>query len=155
MFNSEPILIDSIPDHVKALVQSPLPLSVLPGGGMWMVNLANGHAYKCIRCKSWDDANDQAVTEQAHLVSINDATEQKWLLEIFGPLPYWIGLTDSTKEGEWQWTSGGTCHLHQLGTPMNRWMPTGAMRTMSSWDFRCMGRGLTLGRIATHGNSTE
>ena len=105
-FNSEPILIDSIPDHVKALVEAPLPLSALPGGGMWIVNLANGRAYKCIRCKSWDDANAQAATENAHLVSINDAAEQKWLLEIFGPLPYWIGLTDSANEGEWQWTSG-------------------------------------------------
>ena len=73
--------------------------------GVWVVNPVNGHAYKSIRCKSWDDANIQAVAEDAYLVTINDAAEQKWLWAIFGHGPYWIGLTDFAKEGEWVWRS--------------------------------------------------
>ena len=43
---------------------------------------------------------------EAYLVAINDEAEQKWLSAIFGYGPYWNGLTDFAKKGEWEWTSG-------------------------------------------------
>ena len=100
IFESEPISTDAPLGRMEAST------SPTPGEGIWVVNPANGHAYKSIRCESWNDANDQAVTEDAYLVSINDEAEQKWLSEIFGRRAYWIGLTDLAKEGEWGWTSG-------------------------------------------------
>ena len=80
--------------------------SVAGGMGAWVVNPANGHAYKRIHCESWDDANSQAAAEDAYLVSITNATEQEWLIKTFKPQHCWIGLTDSAKEGEWVWGSG-------------------------------------------------
>lgn len=74
--------------------------------GGWIVNPANGHAYKKIACHDWEDAQDQAADEEAHLVTITDEAEQVWLESIFGPGPYWIGLTDVLKEGEWIWETG-------------------------------------------------
>ena len=50
----------------------------------WVVNPTNGHIYKKIRCKRWEDARATATAEGAHLVSINDEAEQKWLVETFG-----------------------------------------------------------------------
>ena len=94
-FDSDPVPIKPTPDRVE-------PDSV----GQWVLNPANGHAYKSIHCESWEDAQAKAVAEGTHLVSINDAAEQRWLVSIFGTAPYWIGLTDVAKEGEWGWTSG-------------------------------------------------
>ena len=72
----------------------------------WAVNPANGHAYKKIRCTGLNDAKNRAAAEGASLVAINDAAEQEWLSGLFGNHLYWIGLSDTKKEGEWVWQNG-------------------------------------------------
>lgn len=74
--------------------------------GVWIVNPANGHAYKWVACNDREDAQVQAADEEAHLVTITSETEQIWLETVFGRGPYWIGLTDVLKEGEWIWETG-------------------------------------------------
>ena len=97
---------------VLTLDSKPVPFEALPerleldNTGQWVVNPSNNHSYKRVHCESWDDAQAQAAAEGAHLVSINDAAEQEWLVKFFGTAPCWIGLTDLAKEGEWSWTSG-------------------------------------------------
>lgn len=73
---------------------------------VWIINPANGHAYAKISCGDWHDAQQKAIKEDAHLVSINDEDEQFWIETIFGRSGYWIGLNDVEKEGIWQWDSG-------------------------------------------------
>ncbi|MDE0185891.1 MAG: lectin-like protein [Candidatus Poribacteria bacterium] len=75
-------------------------------GAAWVVNPANGHAYKRIRSESWNEANTHAAAEDGYLVAINDAAEQDWISKTFGPNRCWIGLTDYANEGEWVWANG-------------------------------------------------
>lgn len=73
---------------------------------VWIVNPANRHAYKRVHCKTRDDAIAQAIKEKAHFVTINDVKEQEWLEKVFGYGFYWIGLSNTKKEGKWQWHNG-------------------------------------------------
>ena len=73
---------------------------------VWVVSPENGHAYKKIKCEDWEDAQAQAAAEGAHLVTINDEAEQKWLQVVFGGEPSWIGLNDIAQEGQWIWDNG-------------------------------------------------
>ena len=75
--------------------------------GMWAINPDNRHAYKMIHCETREEAQAQAETQDAHLVTINDAAEQAWLLEVFGKREnYWIGLINNSEEGKQQWDNG-------------------------------------------------
>ena len=100
-----PVLDTPIP--LQGDVQVPPPVPQIPNPiGAWVVNPTNGHAYKKIQCKNWENASAMAIAEGAHLVSINNEPEQEWLVEIFGRDPFLIGLTRLENQTEWQWTSG-------------------------------------------------
>ena len=73
---------------------------------VWVVNPTNGHAYKKIYCPDIMDAMTLAAAENAYLVSINDAAEEAWILGVFEPDSFWIGLSDFAEEGQWVWHSG-------------------------------------------------
>lgn len=56
---------------------------------------------------SWTEAQAEAVAAGGNLVTINNAEEQKWLLDVFGKTEvFWIGFTDQEREGVWKWASG-------------------------------------------------
>ena len=74
--------------------------------GVWAINPANRHAYKRIGCQTPEEAIERAKAEGAHLVSINDAVEQTWLLSVFGAENYWIGFTDGIKKNDKEWDDG-------------------------------------------------
>ena len=101
---------DAIPDDPKPPKPPrmpgtmPLPEKLTPE--QWIVNPANGHAYTKILCIDLETAQDQAAAERAHLVAINDESEQKWVSGTFGNELYWIGLHKTEKDAQWQWDSG-------------------------------------------------
>ena len=109
-FDSEPIAAKPPPHKMgfnpPATPPAPKPISIPTFETVWIVNPTNGHAYKRIPCESREDAVAQATEEKAHLVTINDAAEQAWLTAVFGHEFYWIGLSDTEKEGQWQWDNG-------------------------------------------------
>ena len=104
--------------------------------GMWAINPNNRHAYKVIHCKSREAAAAKAAAQGAHLVAINDAAEQHWLLEVFGQESllndstertwnlkafsresHWIGLTDKTKAENLYWDNGELLTYTNWGSP--------------------------------------
>lgn len=104
---AENIVVEEVEVQPKVVARAAVPPQPpKPPKSVWIINPANGHAYKKIQCNGWHDAQQKAVEEGAHLVSINDEEEQHWLQVIFRSHSLWIGLTDLEKEGTWQWDSG-------------------------------------------------
>lgn len=74
-------------------------------------NPATGHWYDTVPggLHNWADAEAGAVALGGHLVTINDAAEQQWLLDNGWGAPffnYWVGLNDIVTEGTFVWVSG-------------------------------------------------
>jgi hypothetical protein len=85
----------------------------------------SGHTYHLLDTdgtKWWLDAEAEAISLGGHLVTINDALENQWILETFGPqaisyasahslpdsfaISLWTGLADYVTEGSFAWASG-------------------------------------------------
>jgi hypothetical protein len=82
----------------------PIEWTVASGG--------NGHWYDTTAVSgSWQAAENEAVANGGHLVAINDAAENAFLVAniligFFSDVPLWIGLSDSANEGTFVWSSG-------------------------------------------------
>ena len=101
--------------HLMALVV--LSLLTVPGARAAVLagpvtNAANAHAYYLLSSNTWTASEAEAVGLGGHLVTINDATENQWVLNTFFPLTgafyasLWIGLNDAANEGQFVWASG-------------------------------------------------
>lgn len=108
-FDSEPIPPKPLPPKMKKKTDEIQPSSTpekppLPTSNeVWIVNPANGHAYKRIFCRTREEAIAQASDENAYLVTINDPKEQEWLGAVFGHTFYWIGLSSAKNSDKWKW----------------------------------------------------
>ena len=126
-----PFIVEGNVDLVLTLNGNPKPLTELPvehskrfsalaaylePPPVWVVNPANGHAYKRTHSQTIKEAIAQATAEGAYLVAINDEAEEKWLQHVFGKGRHWIGLSDAEEEGQWQWHSGEPVNYTRWGT---------------------------------------
>jgi serine/threonine protein kinase len=86
----------------------PLPDGILAGP---ILNPANGHNYFLLESNSWTGSEAVAVALGGHLVTINDAAEQAWVVSTFAAYDgvnrhLWIGLNDIVQKGNYAWANG-------------------------------------------------
>lgn len=90
-----------------------LVLTVAPQAGATVIlNSAvyNGHTYYLLSEGTWTQGEAFSVSQGGHLATVNDAAEQTFLWNTFGPLRtnigLWIGFNDQASEGNFVWSSG-------------------------------------------------
>ncbi|MEI7538818.1 MAG: C-type lectin domain-containing protein, partial [Comamonadaceae bacterium] len=68
-----------------------------------------GHQYLLTDAgMNWTAAEAYAQSLGGHLVTIDDAAEQQWVMQNFGWSNPWIGLSDQAVEGAWVWSNGAS-----------------------------------------------
>jgi len=109
-------------------------LDVLSAGGLydggdviWFQNLMqpawtqsplNRHWYRLTQPTRWHDA-EYAMAQRwgGHLCTIRDQTENDWLRSTFAlSRPVWIGYTDQSQEGVFEWSSSETPGFENWGS---------------------------------------
>jgi len=75
------------------------------------IHPANGHSYYLLSNGNWTDSEAFAQTLGGHLVTINDAAENAFVVancSNFGAVQrsIWIGFSDAASEGNFVWASG-------------------------------------------------
>lgn len=76
-------------------------------GPSWITNPATGDCYALTSGPlTWHEAEAEAVSYGGHLVAVNDAAENAWLVATFGADRMWIGFNDEASEGSFVWSNG-------------------------------------------------
>jgi hypothetical protein len=66
-----------------------------------------GHRYKVIRKRiSWEAAAKECRTLRGHLVTIESSEELAFVKRLAGSSRLWVGATDRSREGRWEWLGG-------------------------------------------------
>uniref|UniRef100_A0A8C6SUK6 C-type lectin domain-containing protein n=1 Tax=Neogobius melanostomus TaxID=47308 RepID=A0A8C6SUK6_9GOBI len=83
-----------------------VPPCVVPCGAGWELN-----GTKCYNFSSnglnWTESRDMCQSLGADLVKIESREEQEFVFnQLIKGYRFWIGLTDSETEGQWNWTDG-------------------------------------------------
>lgn len=71
----------------------------------------NGHYYKMYEMDyTWTEAKEYCSSQGGHLMTITTSEEQDILqnLGLKSGTNYWVGATDSKREGTWKWITGET-----------------------------------------------
>ena len=71
----------------------------------------NGHYYLVVdEPMSWTDAREACEEKNGHLATITDQGEQDFIVSLIEKngekKNYWLGATDYSNEGDWQWITG-------------------------------------------------
>ncbi|MEK6703219.1 MAG: lectin-like protein [Planctomycetota bacterium] len=87
-----------------------------------------GHVYYLVGPGGWTECEAQAVAMGGHMVTIDDAAENQWVLATFGPHAQgllWIGLRANAPLGSWSWASGSSAPYRNWanGEPNNGCSP--------------------------------
>lgn len=72
----------------------------------WITNPATGSQYLLLQPTTWHAAQSAAQALGAHLVVVDDAAENQWLVNNMLFLSCYIGGTDASTEGTWTTPSG-------------------------------------------------
>ncbi|KYO37562.1 low affinity immunoglobulin epsilon Fc receptor [Alligator mississippiensis] len=90
--------------------------------------------------KSWTNAKEFCIDQGSHLVIVNTEHENRFLSNyILDSRAYWLGLTDTEKEGDWQWLDGTSLSLRfwNTGEPNNvgqQGEDCGSMISQGKWN---------------------
>ncbi len=77
-----------------------------------ITNAVSGHIYYLLSANSWTASEAEARGLGGHLVTIDDAAENRWVLDTFFFLTgvhyssLWIGLNDAAHAGQFVWANG-------------------------------------------------
>jgi hypothetical protein len=75
------------------------------------VNPTNNNTYHLLVASSWEDAASYALSLGGFLVTVDDASENEWIVDTFSTWDnqsrhLWIGLSDDAQEGHYRWHDG-------------------------------------------------
>ena len=71
---------------------------------------------------TWTECEAEALAHDAHLVAVNSAAENSWVVDQFGVLPHWIGLHETDNDGIYVWANGDTLGFEAWAPGQPDWL---------------------------------